>query len=252
MDSEIGTAQSAKTPIVARSISADQVTINNAPLFEDKKIRHNFIKKVYSLLTIQLIITVAIVGLFAVHQPIHDWAVKNRWISGVAIVFSIIVLIVIGCSTTLVRKHPWNLVLLFVFTLGQSALLVAITVSFNTKVVAMAGGLTAIICLTLTIFAFQTKWDFTTKNGTMLVILVVATLAMMVGLIFPPSRGFQLVMASVMAVIMGIYLIIDTQMIIGGTHKVQLSPEEYVFAAINLYLDIVNMFLQILTLSGRD
>lgn len=252
MDPEVGVAQSATIPIVTRSIMADQVTIGNAPLFEDKRIRHNFIKKVYSLLTIQLIITVAIVGLFAVHQPIHDWALKNHWVAGVAIVFSIVILLVVACSRTLVRKHPWNLILLFAFTLGQSALLVAVTVSFNTKVVAMAGGITALICFTLTIFAFQTRWDFTTKGGIMLVILLVATLALVVGAFFPPSRSFQLVMASVMAIIMGIYLVIDTQMIVGGTHKVQLSPEEYVFAAINLYLDIINMFLQILTISGRD
>ena len=35
-------------------------------------------------------------------------------------------------------------------------------------------------------------------------------------------------------------------MIVGGTHKVQMSPEEYVFAALTLYLDIINIFLYIL------
>jgi len=47
------------------------------------------------------------------------------------------------------------------------------------------------------------------------------------------------------------YLVFDTQMMLGGKHKYSLSPEEYIFAALNLYLDIVNMFLYILNIVGR-
>ncbi len=32
--------------------------------------------------------------------------------------------------------------------------------------------------------------------------------------------------------------------------KVQISPDDYVFAALNLYLDIVNLFLYLLRLFG--
>ena len=32
----------------------------------------------------------------------------------------------------------------------------------------------------------------------------------------------------------------------------RLSPEEYIFAAINLYLDIINLFLHILKMLSRD
>ena len=40
----------------------------------------------------------------------------------------------------------------------------------------------------------------------------------------------------------------DTQLMLGGKHKYSLSPEEYIFAALNLYLDIVNMFVYIQSL----
>ena len=36
----------------------------------------------------------------------------------------------------------------------------------------------------------------------------------------------------------------------GGKHKYSLSPEEYIFAALNLYLDIINLFLYILRIIG--
>jgi len=47
------------------------------------------------------------------------------------------------------------------------------------------------------------------------------------------------------------YLVFDTQLMLGGKHKYALSPEEYIFAALNLYLDIINMFLYILSIVGR-
>ena len=37
-------------------------------------------------------------------------------------------------------------------------------------------------------------------------------------------------------------------MMMGGNHKFSISPEEYIFAAIAIYLDILNLFLHILKL----
>ena len=50
--------------------------------------------------------------------------------------------------------------------------------------------------------------------------------------------------------VFGIYLIVDTQMIVGGKH-VELSVDEYVLAAMLLYVDIVQIFLYILRLLGN-
>lgn len=38
----------------------------------------------------------------------------------------------------------------------------------------------------------------------------------------------------------------------GGKHKYSISPEEYIFAALNLYIDIVNIFMYILMLIGAS
>ena len=47
-----------------------------------------------------------------------------------------------------------------------------------------------------------------------------------------------------------VYIVYDTQLMMGGKHKYSIDPEEYIFAALNLYLDIINLFLYILTLIG--
>lgn len=44
------------------------------------------------------------------------------------------------------------------------------------------------------------------------------------------------------------YILFDTQLMLGGKHKYAIEPEEYIFAALNLYIDIVNLFLYLLQL----
>lgn len=100
-------------------------------------------------------------------------------------------------------------------------------------------------------FAFQTKVDFTAMGG----ILFVAVIILMVfGIVcmFFPGKTMILVYASLGALIFSIYIVYDTQMMLGGDHKYSISPEEYVFAALNLYMDIVNLFIYILTIIGAS
>lgn len=102
---------------------------------------------------------------------------------------------------------------------------------------------------------------------------------MLFGLIamFFPGKTIKLVYASFGALLFCIYLVYDTQLmmgklslggnnkisstftcqnvyfyfsIAGGNHKYSISPEDYVFAALNLYLDIVNIFMYTLTILG--
>jgi FtsH-binding integral membrane protein len=48
-----------------------------------------------------------------------------------------------------------------------------------------------------------------------------------------------------------VYLAIDIQMIMGGK-KYEISAEDYIFAAIQVFLDIINIFLLILSLIGGN
>ena len=52
------------------------------------------------------------------------------------------------------------------------------------------------------------------------------------------------------AVIFSLYIVYDTQLMLGGKHKHALSPEEYIFAALNLYIDFMQLFRFILILVG--
>ena len=58
--------------------------------------------------------------------------------------------------------------------------------------------------------------------------------------------------ASCGALIFSFYIIYDMQIMMGGKQKYSVSPEEYIFAALNLYLDILNIFLFILRIFGSS
>ena len=114
-----------------------------------------------------------------------------------------------------------------------------------------AVGICAIIVLGLTIFALQTKLDFTMLNGLLFVLLLCLLIFGIFCAIFQ-DEILNVVYASIGAVIFSCYIVVDTQLMMGGKHKYSLDPEEYIFASLNLYLDIINLFLMILRLVGRN
>ena len=52
------------------------------------------------------------------------------------------------------------------------------------------------------------------------------------------------------ALVFSLYIVYDTQLMMGGKHKYALSPEEDIFAALNLYIDFMQLFRFILILVG--
>lgn len=76
-------------------------------------------------------------------------------------------------------------------------------------------GLTAAIVIALTIFAFQTRWDFTMYGGVLCVILMVFTLGSIIGSIFFRDDFLHFLLACAGAVIFSMYIVYDTQMMMG-------------------------------------
>lgn len=112
-----------------------------------------------------------------------------------------------------------------------------------------AAAITLIIVVVLTTFAFQTKCDFT---GCGVFVLVSSIVLLIFGIvcIFVPGKTLQMVYCSVGVLLFSFYIIYDTQIMIGGNHKYAISPDEYVFAALNLYIDVVMLFMYLLRLIG--
>lgn len=219
--------------------------------FSEKSVRLGFIRKVYSILCMQLVVTMGIVGIFTL-QSVKLYAAQHpeMWIIAMVVLF--VSLITLACCEGVRRKTPHNFIFLGLFTLAEGFMLGTVTASYSADEVLMAVGVCAAIVLALTIFAFQTKIDFTAMGGVLLAIFMCFFLFGLIALFFEKSRTWNLVYAAIGCIIFSLYIIYDTQLMIGGTHKYSLSPEEYVFASLNLYLDIINLFMYILSIIGNS
>uniref|UniRef100_A0A914EAB4 Uncharacterized protein n=1 Tax=Acrobeloides nanus TaxID=290746 RepID=A0A914EAB4_9BILA len=62
-------------------------------------------------------------------------------------------------------------------------------------------------------------------------------------------RWLYMAYAGLSAILFMVYLAIDIQLIMGG-RKYEISPEDYIFAAIQLFLDIIIIFWYLLAIFG--
>ncbi|XP_013395377.1 protein lifeguard 1 isoform X4 [Lingula anatina] len=221
--------------------------------FGEQSIRMGFIRKVYGILMCQLAVTMIFIALFLYVEPIAHYAQANPWMFYLAIAITFVTLIALACCTEVRRTFPMNMIFLGLFTLCESYFLGTVASTYKAEHVLMAVGITAAVALALTIFAFQTKIDFTMCSGLLFVLLIVLILFGLMCAIFRNHYAY-IAYASLGALIFSFYIVFDTQLMIGGKHQYSLSPEEYIFAALNLYLDVINLFLFILALinGGRN
>ena len=148
------------------------------------------------------------------------------------------------------RKVPLNFLILSAFTICEGVSLSGITMAYDNYVVGMAAILTATVVVALTFYACTTKRDFTIMGGLLFVCGLVLVVGFVLGF-FIRNRIFQLVVSCCGVVLFSVYLIYDTQLIL-GKGELKLTVDDYIFAALNLYLDIVMIFIEILKIIGRS
>ncbi|XP_032943951.1 protein lifeguard 1-like [Rhinolophus ferrumequinum] len=226
----------------------DSSTVANP--FSERSIRRAFMIKVFLLLSVQLVVTGAIISMFLFWMTLKTWVLENAWFTYAILPAFFVVFIVLACCGKLRRQVPANYILLGLFTILQGLLLGTVSVFYKAEEVLWAVAATALVTSSLTLFALQTKWDFTLLNGTLFVLVFILIIYGIL-LIFIRSYWLHLLYAGLGTVIFSLYLVMDVQLMMGGRHHYyKLDPEEYVFAALNIYLDIINLFLFILQLIG--
>ncbi|XP_044151723.1 protein lifeguard 1-like [Bufo gargarizans] len=217
--------------------------------FSERAVRRAFIRKVYITLTIQLVITFGLVFMFTFWQTLRQWTWQNPYLAYALLPSTFILIMVLACCNQARRRVPLNFILLGIFTVFEGCLLGSLAAFFDADAVMWATGATILVTLGLTIFALQTKWDFTILSGGLMVALLVLLSFGILAAIFR-SLWLNIVYACIGTFIFGMYLVVDTQLITGGKHRYSISPEEYIFAALNIYVDIINLFMLLLQIFG--
>lgn len=103
------------------------------------------------------------------------------------------------------------------------------------------------IVIGLTAYAIFTPTDFSVKGGIMILCLIAL---IMFGIFCAWTPVLNNLYCCLGVIVFGIYLVIDTQLIIGG-RRLAISMDDYVVGALILYMDIIQIFLYLLQLFGR-
>ncbi|EFJ44946.1 hypothetical protein VOLCADRAFT_82555 [Volvox carteri f. nagariensis] len=218
--------------------------------FAEREVRQGFVRKVLGLLGVQLLITAAVTALFIFSQPVKTYVFTAQWPFWTAFAVSLVLILALSFSESLRRNHPLNLFVLAGFTLCEAMLVGTVSAMYDTKVVLLAVGITTAVVLGCALFATQSRVDLTMANGFLMSLLLAVFTASLLNLVIrAPWLYVGICIAGV--VLFSLYLVFDLQLLMGG-HKYALSPDEYVFAALSLYLDIINIFLYLLQLLGSQ
>ena len=111
--------------------------------------------------------------------------------------------------------------------------------------------MTAIIVLSLTIFAFTTSLDFVLLGPILIIILSMAmAMSMIFMFVFFFDNKLHVIYCTIGVIIFSIYLVIDTQLIMGGK-RYQVEIDDYILGAIILYTDIIMIFLYLIRILSK-
>lgn len=218
---------------------------------ESKEIRRAFVRKVYVILMLQLLVTFGIIAIFHYTTSVRKYirSSSGQWAYWTSYAVFLVTYLALACCKNLGRRFPMNMVLLTLLTLSMAYMMGMISAYYSIESVFLAVGITSFVCLGVTLFSFQTKFDFTSCFGVLFVISL-ALIGFGFVCIFTYSRIIYTVYAGLGAVAFSIFLAVDTQLIMGGKRH-EISAEDHVFASIMLYLDIVYIFMYILMLVGK-
>ena len=163
-----------------------------------------------------------------------------------------IVYIALMCCENVRRSFPANLICTGILTLAIGYMTMMICSMYSLESVMLTFIITTVVCASIILFSSQTKYDLTSMMGFMfiasMVLMVFGLVAIIASFAFH-VRWLYTVYAGLAALLFMVYLAIDIQMIMGGK-KYSIDPEDHIFAAIQLFLDIIYIFWMLLMLFG--
>uniref|UniRef100_H2ZLQ0 Transmembrane BAX inhibitor motif-containing protein 4 n=1 Tax=Ciona savignyi TaxID=51511 RepID=H2ZLQ0_CIOSA len=205
-------------------------------------VRMGFLRKVYMILTAQLLVTTLVCACFITIKPLKEFSQNNQFMLMICFIASLGVLVALHVKK---HHHPVNMYLLAAFTLIESYTVGTIVTFYKVEIVLQAFILTVSVFMCLTSYTMQSKHDFSGWGAGLLSGIIILIGAGLMGAFFQ-NDTFELMCASAGALLFCFFIIFDTHMIMK-----RYSPEDYLIASISLYLDIINLFLETLKILSK-
>ncbi|CAL9074675.1 unnamed protein product [Musa textilis] len=144
------------------------------------------------------------------------------------------------------QHYPLNYLLLGIFT-ASLGFAVGLTCAFTSgKVILESVVLTALVVVSLTIYTFWAAargCDFTFLGPFLFSSIMILFVFVLIQVLFPMGRISAMIYGGLAAIVFCGFIVYDTDNLIK-----RYSYDDYIWAAVALYLDIINLFLSLLTL----
>ena len=203
--------------------------------------RATLVRRTYSLVFVSVLVTI-LGAAFAVSQPSLFTAVAVH-----PFLTFLCALVPLWMAMRNHRSFPKNLAYTFLFTFIEGIWISPLLVVYNKMqpgILGQAGLLTFSTFGVLSLYAVMSKRDFSAWGGFFTVGLWVLIATSLLNLFFRNGTA-SLWLAAGTLIVFGGLLVFDTWRIVrSGTY----GEEDYVAAAVQIYLDLLNMFLAMLQL----
>lgn len=221
----------------------------------EKQVQTDFVWKVYTIFALQLLTTI-VISLPFQHYG-REALLPHIWIYWASFAVLLTTFLANWCMADSLKKFPENYIFLAVLTVVMGVTLgyTCALYSWHSVIVAAAVVLADFICMSL--YAYLAKPDFEDAGPHLMATLLTLVFCALSCLILSwfgiyPAR-LQILETAICVLLFCFFIVYDTQRIVTGDHVVQFSVDDYAFAAVSLYLDIVNLFLALLMVLGtRD
>lgn len=205
--------------------------------------RMEFAQKVYGIVALQLGVTAIMCYLAMTYEGVL-LALANPALILLSIITEIVLTIVLICSKEMRSTVPKNYILLMLFTIAEGHLVAIGITAYDRDIIGLACIITAGVFLILTGYAIGAKKDYTMAFDIFITLLIASLLIGIIKFFFA-CQALSLLYSFVGILISCFYILYDTQMIFGGYRR-EFDIDDYIIAALNIYLDIIILFFKIL------
>jgi FtsH-binding integral membrane protein len=145
------------------------------------------------------------------------------------------------------KQHPHGLLILLGFTLCEAYSVAFIAIHYTASSVLLGCGITASVFIGLTAYTLYTKSDFNYLGAALASALWIMIIGGFMQWLFFPNDSFARIgLACLGAAVACGYILYDTSEIMYRS-----TPDDVVIACLNLYIDIIMLFIKILELVGK-
>lgn len=213
-----------------------------------QSIRKAFIVKVLGIIFCQMLVSVLFVVCAMFIETFKRFQEENIVLFLVALFVEIFLFVLMICNKKICRRVPFNYITLFVFTIAVSYILSFICARTKPEAVLVATISTTGLVLLLTLYSCLTKRDLTTSIG---ILLYLPIAGIFIILFLSVWNGYivQIIISLVIVAIFSAYLAYDIQKL-SGKFGDEYTIDDYVFAALQIYVDIILIFKNLLYIFG--